>query len=640
MYLVLDVNSLETVESRSSPTSAHIGSYSSKRILSRNIILGPTKRSRNGCLNCRKRKKKCDESFPTCGSCKYRGAECIWRDSTKFKMKRYSDSRDSTKKSAVVRHVSTKSPSEELSEAIVESQDKMELSKGIIELVNDEIDQVSHTDILNAAELDQFENVEDELFTNNNHELTPYTTDLRLDTSEFTTKNIDFLMSDDFSDFPYLSPTTTPIFNPFRHLDDKAKYFLDGFIHKVARNLCIGPDWCNYFLKTFYQMAEQDKSVLFALASWGGLFLEGSTDATKSYMIKAYKSITERFPNFNELSKEDIYILLNFFLIGIGVHVCAGDVSQWNILFKQCIEVIQKNGGLSEICRMFDYSNDIKWLISDVQFHDIMSSRAFSKGTILPMEEYNTIFQRNKILELGNYGLDPLQGCIQPIYLLLGEILQVSSDLKSKKKHINKLLEDARKAYNDSDKTNPDLLNTATVQGEVINLRILRQNFYNEMEEVIDQLKEKLKRCQPNIQQMEPIIDDKHEVELHLTLFEVYLYTCQLSMNYQIKGMPASSAEMQSILVNAVSCIDILVDTKLVSSLSLLLLLCGITCCTATDRLDMEVRIKKIQLAYEVANLTRMVDIIKEVWKRNSNGNVCIDWVEVCNEKDWNLSVC
>ncbi|ABN67401.2 putative transcriptional regulator [Scheffersomyces stipitis CBS 6054] len=576
MYLVLDVNSLETVESRSSPTSAHIGSYSSKRILSRNIILGPTKRSRNGCLNCRKRKKKCDESFPTCGSCKYRGAECIWRDSTKFKMKRYSDSRDSTKKSAVVRHVSTKSPSEELSEAIVESQDKMELSKGIIELVNDEIDQVN----------------------------------LRLDTSEFTTKNIDFLMSDDFSDFPYLSPTTTPIFNPFRHLDDKAKYFLDGFIHKVARNLCIGPDWCNYFLKTFYQMAEQDKSVSFALASWGGLFLEGSTDATKSYMIKAYKSITERFPNFNELSKEDIYILLNFFLIGIGVHVCAGDVSQWNILFKQCIEVIQKNGGLSEICRMFDYSNDIKWLISDVQFHDIMSSRAFSKGTILPMEEYNTIFQRNKILELGNYGLDPLQGCIQPIYLLLGEILQVSSDLKF------------------------------TQHCYIINLRILRQNFYNEMEEVIDQLKEKLKRCQPNIQQMEPIIDDKHEVELHLTLFEVYSYTCQLSMNYQIKGMPASSAEMQSILVNAVSCIDILVDTKLVSSLSLSLLLCGITCCTATDRLDMEVRIKKIQSAYEVANLTRMVDIIKEVWKRNSNGNVCIDWVEVCNEKDWNLSVC
>lgn len=36
------------------------------------------KRSRMGCLSCRKRKKKCDECKPSCSSCLSRGVECVW----------------------------------------------------------------------------------------------------------------------------------------------------------------------------------------------------------------------------------------------------------------------------------------------------------------------------------------------------------------------------------------------------------------------------------------------------------------------------------------------------------------------------------------------------------------------------------
>lgn len=41
--------------------------------------LEPKKRTRTGCLNCSRRRRKCDEEKPTCTGCKRRGDECQWR---------------------------------------------------------------------------------------------------------------------------------------------------------------------------------------------------------------------------------------------------------------------------------------------------------------------------------------------------------------------------------------------------------------------------------------------------------------------------------------------------------------------------------------------------------------------------------
>ncbi|PLB54779.1 hypothetical protein P170DRAFT_452432 [Aspergillus steynii IBT 23096] len=39
----------------------------------------PRKRTRTGCLNCSRRRRKCDEAKPTCTGCKRRGEKCQWR---------------------------------------------------------------------------------------------------------------------------------------------------------------------------------------------------------------------------------------------------------------------------------------------------------------------------------------------------------------------------------------------------------------------------------------------------------------------------------------------------------------------------------------------------------------------------------
>ncbi|KAF5861060.1 hypothetical protein ETB97_000749 [Aspergillus alliaceus] len=39
----------------------------------------PRKRTRTGCINCSRRRRKCDESKPTCTGCRRRGEKCQWR---------------------------------------------------------------------------------------------------------------------------------------------------------------------------------------------------------------------------------------------------------------------------------------------------------------------------------------------------------------------------------------------------------------------------------------------------------------------------------------------------------------------------------------------------------------------------------
>ncbi|THX33253.1 hypothetical protein D6D10_07890 [Aureobasidium pullulans] len=49
---------------------------------------GPSKRSlrgRSGCLNCRRRRKKCDETKPRCAKCKRLGEECEWDSGLSFR---------------------------------------------------------------------------------------------------------------------------------------------------------------------------------------------------------------------------------------------------------------------------------------------------------------------------------------------------------------------------------------------------------------------------------------------------------------------------------------------------------------------------------------------------------------------------
>ena len=426
-----------------------------------------------------------------------------------------------------------------------------------------------------------------------------------------------------------VSPSPSAPISMFPQIDGKGGLFLDSYINQCARVVCIGPDSSNYFLKTFYQLASTDNSIMYAVAAWGGLFVEGYSLRVKTYMASAADLIQKKYPSHENLSKSETFTLLSFYIVMMSLEICAGDVYNWNQFFHKATELIKKNHGLEQICRQFDYSNDIKFLISDVFFHDIFSSNAFSGNSQFPISEYYSIFHHSKILEFGNYGLDPLQGCLQPVYLILAELNSVASDLHKRKLELDRELRVL--ALNSSYLVKDE---------DTSHLRQLRIEYYEDANHQFNILQEKLHNCKPNLALIELIMDDKKELELHLTLFEVYLYTCQLCINTKIKGMAPSAIEQQVLLLNCLNGIDILAPTKFVSALALLLLICGINCCNPSDRIEMQKRIEKIQERYFVANVLRVLEIIEEAWRQNKSGNRCIDWTDICKKKNWNLSVC
>lgn len=64
-------------------TEAHHPAHISKR---RNNQVTKRTRGRLGCLNCRRRRKKCDETKPICSKCQSKGEDCEWDTAIKFRM--------------------------------------------------------------------------------------------------------------------------------------------------------------------------------------------------------------------------------------------------------------------------------------------------------------------------------------------------------------------------------------------------------------------------------------------------------------------------------------------------------------------------------------------------------------------------
>lgn len=589
MFYVLDLASNETIKSGKislKGSQSQDQSNTNNKNNKINVIYGPLKRSRNGCLQCRKRKKKCNEEHPVCSSCKHRNVECTWRTETKFKILKHSHN------SSIPKSVQKNDFSIDQSESSASTSDSAEQTPEPSTQEREPNLEMDHEMMNLIQPIDGY--------VQNHQQLV---------------RSPHFSFDDNFTNFidlPIPSPIGSHIFQPFKYLDPQGLYFLDGFIANVGRKFSIGHESSNYILKTFYQLSEEHEAIAHALAAWGGIFLEGGfTESVNYYLNQAITKISNDYPDMNNLSKKDVYLLLNYYLISIGLQICGGDVYEWNQMFDKTIELVKKCGGLENIVKMFDCSNEIKWLLSDIQYHDVLSLQSFHKGTSLTMEEYNAVFKEANILELGNYGLDPFQGCIQPIFLVLGEIISSSVELKQKQMQIE----------NDEDMG-------------------VRLDFYNEMNECYQHLETQIANCIPNMEQMKHIRDDRHEIEMHLTLFDVALITCQLCLNFLIKRMPANTLDMQILLLNSLKQLDFLIHTKMKSAISFIMFVCGITCCTDSDREKMLERFKIVSIEYKAANLTLIRDIVQKVWERNDHGRLCVDWLVICEENNWQVSFC
>lgn len=406
-------------------------------------------------------------------------------------------------------------------------------------------------------------------------------------------------------------------------MDSKGAYFVKHFEYKVAGSLTLGPGTSNYFSKTFLKLANVDESIGHAIASWGAFYVHKSDhEDVQRHFQKAMAITTKRFPRGSEVSKLDYYTLLCFHLIVLGSFVCRGDVAQWWVCFIKCYEIIERFGGIEELCRGFHYSNDIKFIISNFFYHDVMSSQAFLGGPLVEMKRYRDLFENGFFDQ--HYGIDPLQGCLNPVYLLLGEELEVYAAMKTRQDRLDSLLEGE--------------VDFEADQSITSEFDAIRSQYFEFCEGVVRDIEHKIATCE-----IDPIMlasASKEEADLHQQVFALFKQVSKLYWALYIKKISLKSSEVQHILMKVMDGIDKLVNTPMVVVLCLPLLLAGTASYSTHDKCKLEMLFHRIIETCPVQNVRRAWVIIQECWKRNPTGDKLLDWAQICHEKNWQLCVC
>lgn len=415
------------------------------------------------------------------------------------------------------------------------------------------------------------------------------------------------------------------------NLSSQGSRYLEFFQLEVSRLITVGPRSSNYLLKTFLPLAAVNEPILYALVSWGGMFIDGKPNSNnyKRYMLKACKLLLEKHDMSKEFDKEEFFTILSFFLIAMSVEICSGDVSHWRLFLEKCKDLIKQHGGIKKVLQDFHFSNDIKWMISDLQFHDLLCSDTSLNGSSL-MKEYRTIFLGGRLLETDNYGVDPYQGYNQPIYLILGEILDTKVSIKAMERQLEI---DLLNEHN-SELKNTDIFDTHID----CKCSTLRLEYYNHISSRVNKLRAEIVACQLQRGQM---TQDLEEIDMasHIILFELTKYSCEIDL-LQIEKIPPSSYKLQAIFISASNCLDKLIGTRMIPCLGFPLLMCGMIAYKAEDQKSMRTRMENILQTYAVGNMEKIYCIIKEAWKQNTDGNMCLDWAEISREKGWLLFSC
>lgn len=541
------------------------------------IIMGLRYRSKTGCVQCRKRKKKCDEVHPSCGSCMHRGEVCEWGE-----VKRY------------------RPPAPQISH-----------------VTDTPLDNTVHSQVV--ALLRELPRLPDN--TQCGFGLTSSDLLLVFSPSDF----LDF-------DTPILS---SPLSTFSLYLDEAGLRLMDFYENRVARLLCVSPESSNYFLKTFFTAALTEPALMHALAAWGGVFLDGKdSNGVKHHVGRAGELIRTTYLNQNKLDSHGTYVAMCYYLIHMGIDICSGDVSHWYKLFNECTNLLNQRGGIVQFCRENHFSNDSKWLISNFQFHDVLSSATIKRGTSCDIEDYRSLF--NNCFDMGSYGVDPYQGCIQPIFLLLGSIMNSSVELNEERDRLSEERDRITKelsAHGERDAGSAS-------QDAHRQLTLRRIAYCNAVEARYNKHVSEIHYCTPNASQISHISHDRSEVDLHLTLFELYRLTCHIYLLLYIKQTQPLACEVQLHFMSSLAYIESLMDSKLVPLLPMLLLICGMCCCNEYDRSQVRTLFERVLATYTVGNMGRVWEIVQEAWRRNPNGDVCVDWGDICDEFGWQLSVC
>ncbi|ODV63692.1 Zn(II)2Cys6 transcription factor ASCRUDRAFT_29934 [Ascoidea rubescens DSM 1968] len=391
----------------------------------------------------------------------------------------------------------------------------------------------------------------------------------------------------------------------------------DYFRDKLAKIICISPQSNNYYLSIFLPMAHSDPGVLYSIIAWSAFHLGGTyEDLGHSYLKKALDHIKNN-PlisnnddddddiNYNNqsvngkprsLNEKDFLIRLSNYLILCGALICDGDVKLWRTCLEYGSKLIKYQGGFLKLI----YSSSIQknWLALNFHYHDIASTE---RGTFFPSEyreplfNFDDNFSTLTIQSHNLMGIDPLHGCCQPLYHVISEINALA--LKCK--------------------------------------RLMRQ-LLNQIMDKSFEILNKIDNLVPNFSDLEKL--DKKELELQLTLFEVFQFTSKIHLKQSVLRLNSSCIEIQFLVSDLLKRLDIILETSVEGSLCFPLFIAGMNCTRELDRNLMLKRFNDLIDRYRCKNVPRIKMIMEKVWSLDYNGSKNIDWYDVVKKVGWELS--
>ncbi|KAG7819689.1 hypothetical protein KL928_002363 [Ogataea angusta] len=626
------------------------------------------KRSKNGCMTCKIRKKRCDEQRPSCGACIRLKKDCkyVSEEMTKEEvrqLRRECKILDAERKCRRRKPQQPRIKTEPVDEPL--GGNKVVFNPlSVVSTVSgphaaafsvwNAFDSTEEPDLRQNDEPGQLASTQFSplsLAANFSPSFAKFLNELPLDEGRRTPVggNITplYLETPPSVASPLYASPSIVTNSPLASLSSVGKqlyeYYRDNLCHVVS----VVHKNENMYLRTFLPMAHMDKSVLYGILAWSAFHLGGTRMEQQGqyYINRAIEVIGERplLPNESRenyralaedvedeelVTKETdefddsvalstlgfsdmINLRLAALMILCGVEICKGDVSKWAKYLPYGASLIKKKGGI----RSFNGCKDEHFLVTNYAYHDMMSAAIVEDRQLhFALEEYEDMWIASNRIRF----LDPLHGLSSPVFKILAEINQLA--VKSRQ---------TLKQYHD-----PEVPLSEDCCGA--------QKRPHRMAEVYDKfmhecyaLDSKLNEASPNYILMNDM--DPADFELQLTMFEAFQLAAKIHLRQSVLRMNPASMEIQYLVDQLAASLDILVGTRLEACICFPVFIAGMNSVYA-DREQMEARIDDVVKRYRWKNIVRCRLVMREVWKVNSNGERWVDWYEIVRRLGWDLS--
>lgn len=386
---------------------------------------------------------------------------------------------------------------------------------------------------------------------------------------------------------------------------DEMAYF-EYYCKKILPDLSILPQEFNYYSRIYVPMAFKEKAVLYTLVGWGCRMRK---NRNLSYQVEnkeadKYIQLVNSIIDENNILLDRGKFITNFvcYMLLVCMEISYGDTLRWSHYFTCCFKMINRMPG--DFKYLFTQcSSEGAVLAENFAYFDVLASQSNENGTFYPIDDYRELFSSSSSMH------DPLQGCIRPLILLIGEIVSLLVEFSS--------------------------MNVSLEMPECD-----KYDFLSKMMERSSDLDHRIKFARPDLTCLH-FLKSRDEMEYHLTLFEAYQLSAQIYLREVIRKLPPVVPEMEVLAYNLREDMKFLVNCKrLQKILAFPMLLLGTSSTGKNDRAEVEQMFDKlIQSCGYLSSYQKLWIVVQKIWELNKSGALYVDWFKVTREFGWRLNL-